>query len=68
MRLPQEMLRKLDMQAGHEVEIRDDGKGTLSIVRISQRKHSLSEMVARITQDNAHVAVNWGNPRGKEIW
>ena len=48
MRLPQEMLNKLNLQAGHEVEIRDDGKGRLSIIRAPRRERSLDEMVARI--------------------
>lgn len=67
-RLPQEMLRKFNLQAGHEVEILDNGKGALSIVRVPQRERSLSELVARITQDNVHAAIDWGKPRGNEIW
>ena len=29
---------------------------------------SLADLVARITDDNRHEEVDWGQPRGKEVW
>lgn len=67
-RLPQELLRKLDLQAGHEVDIREEKSGKLSITPAPRRTLSLNQMVARITKENQHEIVDWGKPVGSEVW
>lgn len=68
-RLPKEALRKLNLQAGHQVEIRESTHGkTLSIIPVQKREASLAEMVARITKKNQHGATDWGGAVGGEVW
>jgi antitoxin component of MazEF toxin-antitoxin module len=60
---------KLNLQAGHSVEIREaEGKGTLSIIPIQKRPASLDEMIVCITKKNQHGSVDWGNAVGREVW
>lgn len=68
-RLPKAVMLKLNLQAGHSVEIREENQGrTLSIIPTKNRTFSLNEMVARITKDNQHDIVDWGPARGSEVW
>lgn len=67
-RLPRATLRKLNLRAGHSVEIREAKGQTLSIIPVRQRAASLSEMVAHITKKNRHDATDWGSAIGNEIW
>ena len=68
-RLPRAAMHKLNLQAGHSVEIRETTKGqTLSIIPVRQRPISLAEMVVRITKRNQHKAADWGTAAGKEAW
>ncbi len=68
-RLPKDAMRKLNLQTGNFVEIREEVNGrTLSIIPIRQRAASLAEMVARITKKNQHGVVDWGEAVGKEVW
>jgi antitoxin component of MazEF toxin-antitoxin module len=39
---------------------------TRIVMRPDRRKHSLSELVARITPKNRHRETDWGRPLGKE--
>ncbi len=66
-RLPHDILRKLDLKEGHAVEIREEASGILSIIPVSQRAFSLAQMVARITKKNQHEINDWGKPVGKEV-
>lgn len=67
-RLPQEILRKLDLRAGHEVEIRDTGRGTLAIIRAPRRATPLRDLLSRITKGNRHAAADWSAAVGREVW
>ena len=68
-RLPKASMRRLNLLAGHSVEIREAGNGrTLSIVPASQKVVSLSKMLMSITKKNRHSATDWGSAVGKEVW
>jgi antitoxin MazE len=67
-RLPQEVLRRLDLRAGQEVEIREGDKGTLSIVPAPRGVEPLAKMLSRITKQNQHAAADWGEAVGREAW
>jgi antitoxin MazE len=68
-RLPKAMMRKLNLESGHSVEIREAAHGrTFSITPVQHRRASLKEMLSRITNKNRHGAVEWGKPRGLEVW
>ncbi len=36
--------------------------------RAVPRRYSLAELVAGITDENRHDEVDWGPPRGAEVW
>ncbi|MDP1690251.1 MAG: AbrB/MazE/SpoVT family DNA-binding domain-containing protein [bacterium] len=68
-RLPKTTIDKLNLQAGHSVELREATHGrALSIIPLRRHIGSLKEMVARITKKNRHSATDWGGAVGKEIW
>ncbi len=68
-RLPKAAMRKLNLQAGHSVEIREAAQSRmLSIVPVRRRNASLKEMVTRITKKNQHSVADWGRAAGKEVW
>ena len=68
-RLPKATMHKLNLQAGHFVEIREAINGqTLSIVPVPHRTVSLKEMIIHITKKNRHSATDWGSAVGKEVW
>ena len=35
---------------------------------VNRRKHSLEELVAKITPANRHQSVDWGTLQGNEVW
>lgn len=68
-RLPKTAMRKLNLQAGHSVEIREAANGrTLSIVPVKLNKHTLTEILSSITDENRHGEVGWGDAVGNEVW
>ena len=68
-RIPKRAMDKLNLRAGNTVTIHESAhKGTLSIVPIKIRKHTLAEMLSRITNENRHGEMDWGNAVGNEVW
>ncbi len=68
-RLPKATINKLNLEAGHSVEIRETAhNGTLSIVPVKLHTHTLAEMLSRITDKNRHAEVDWGDAVGNEVW
>jgi antitoxin MazE len=66
-RIPTSVAQDLGLSENSSVQIVSDG----SVATIQPKKHkkvSMDELVAGITPDNLHGAVDWGNPVGKEIW
>ena len=67
-RLPKVAVRKLRLQAGHAVEIREAQGRTLSIIPAQTPTPSFADMITRITKKNQHKATEWGGGVGKEVW
>lgn len=68
-RLPKASMRKLNLLAGHSVEIRESANGnSLSIVPVKLHTQTLSEMLSRITDENRHGEIHWGDAVGNEVW
>lgn len=68
-RLPKTAVRKLNLRAGHSVEIREAVNGqTLSIVPVKLHKQTLAKILSRVTDENRHGEVDWGSAVGNEIW
>ena len=68
-RLPKSTLRRLNLKAGHAVEIREMAHGrAFSITPVQTDTVSFDELVTRITKENLHALVDFGEGVGKEIW
>jgi antitoxin MazE len=47
-----------------EVSVSDEG----ITIKPTRQKHTLKELVSKITPDNRHDETNWGTPAGRELW
>ena len=66
-RIPKAFAEDTRLRQGTEVEMtQQDGK--LVVVPVSRPVYKLSELLAKVTPKNLHKSVDWGKPRGKEIW
>ena len=68
-RLPKRAMDALNLRAGNTVTIDESAhKGILSIVPVKLREQTLAEMLSRITDENRHGEVDWGDAVGNEVW
>ena len=68
-RLPKESARKFGFRDGSTVSIIEEKKTrSISIRSLHEREYTLKELVSRITPENRHEEIDWGPPRGKEVW
>ena len=68
-RLPKSTLRRLNLKAGHAVEIRETAHGrAFSITPVQTEAVSFDKLVSRITKENRHAHIDFGESVGKEIW
>jgi antitoxin MazE len=66
-RISQSLLAQLNLQAGGEIEILLEN-GRLIISPIKSTPYSLDELLSKITPDNLHDEMDFGNSVGKEVW
>jgi len=66
LRLPKAVAREVHLGEGDTVEVSVDN-GTI-VIRPSQPRYSLEELVRRITPKNRHNETDWGGPLGDEVW
>ena len=66
-RIPHEIAKDSGLFEGREVMLeRRDGRLTLRLVSTPQI--SLDVLIRKITPRNRHTEIQWGRPRGKEVW
>lgn len=66
LRIPRPLADQVRLHLDDEVEIKVEGESL--IVRRRLEAPALGELVAGITEDNRHDAVEWGPARGREAW
>ena len=66
LRIPAEAAESIGLVEGTEVEFHISA-GRL-VVAPSRPRYELKKLVARINRKNRHPEVEWGKPRGKEVW
>ena len=66
-RIPKSLVEQQFFLAGEEVDV-SVKKGVIVIERLEKSEYYLDELVAKITPENRHEAIDWGGPVGKEIW
>jgi antitoxin MazE len=65
-RIPKTVLDQTRIREGDELEIRvEDGRIALEP---AGSRLTLRDLVARITPHNLHQELDWGKPRGREVW
>ena len=67
LRIPAAFARETGLGPGADVDLALDGK-CLIITPRSRGPHTLAQLLDGVTDENMHVAVDAGGPRGKEVW
>lgn len=66
-RIPQAFASEAGLTKDSPVDIRlENGRVVISPAR--RKVYTLDELLADITPEKLHDEVDWGEPRGKEIW
>ena len=63
-RIPKPIAEQWGVREGSAIEIVPRGDQVV----LTKRSHSLAEMMARVTPDNLHSALDTGPPVGEEGW
>jgi antitoxin MazE len=68
-RVPKAFAAELGAKAGAAADMSlRDGELIIKVVKRRQRRDTLQELVARITPENRHDELEWGQPVGNEVW
>jgi antitoxin MazE len=65
-RLSKETMKNAGFALGETLEIQV-ADGSIALVP-AKKTENLGELLDGITPENTHGAIEWGRPRGKEIW
>jgi antitoxin MazE len=66
-RIPRDIAEDAGLSEGKEVML-EKRDGRLTLRPVARNKVSLDALVRKMTPHNQHVEIEWGKPRGKEIW
>ncbi len=66
-RLPKNIADNQALKAGSRVRVTETKAG-ITIEVLKKQRLTLSDMLKHITKDNVHSEIEWGAPRGNEIW
>ncbi len=68
-RLPKASAHKFGLREGSTVRIVEEEKThSLSLRPLREHEYTLKELLSRVTPKNRHKLIDWGLPRGKEVW
>lgn len=62
----QKIAKKYNIVNGTELEFSEDNK--CIILKSISKEPTLKELMAGITKENQHEEIDWGKPKGEEIW
>jgi antitoxin MazE len=73
LRVPKAIAQEIGAGDGKAAEMSvRDGKVIIEVSKPKpkrrKRRYSLNELVARITPENRHQEIDWGQPVGNEVW
>ena len=63
-RIPKSIAEMWGVDEGSAIDIVPQGDEVI----LRKKRYDLAELVAQITPDNEHPEVEWGAPRGDEVW
>jgi antitoxin MazE len=68
-RLPAKAAKRFGIREGVPVEVIEEAKTrSFSIRPIPEHAFTLEQLLSQITPANRHEIIDWGKPKGKEIW
>ena len=67
LRIPRAYASEVRISEGSEVELTMKS-GSLVVRPISRKRHSLAELLRRVTPANRHESISTGTPIGQEAW
>lgn len=67
-RIPDDVVEEAGFTPGKEVTVKNVRNTVVIALVRAKKRPTLEELVARITPENRHPAIDWGKPMGKEIW
>ena len=65
-RVPKIFAQNLNLRKGTTIYLEQLGNSI--VISSSRPKYTLEDMLKGITKKNRHKEIDWGPPRGKEIW
>jgi antitoxin MazE len=66
-RLPAAILKQANLQVDQLVEVIADESGRVTIEPVKRRDFNLTDLLAQMTPENLHTAVDTGEPIGGEM-
>ncbi len=65
-RLPQTLIQQTNLQEGDEVTVSVE-RGKI-VLTPKKPAYTLDELLEGITPEMQHEEINWGEPKGEEVW
>lgn len=65
-RIPKNVADEAQLSEGDKLVLQTEAPGNVSIKAIE--RPTLNQLLERITEENVHAEINWGNPVGNEAW
>ena len=66
-RIPAAVLQAAKLRLEDSVDVREES-GRIVIEPVPRKEYALSELLNKITSENLHDEVDFGEPVGKEAW
>ena len=63
-RIPKAIAEEWGVKEGAQIELSRDARG----IHLRKRRYTLEELLEGMEDAGLHPEVDWGPPRGKEIW
>lgn len=67
-RIPKEIAEKANLHEGDAVHFEVEAPGVLIIRAVHNAEPTLEQLVSQVTPKNRHNEMDWGKPRGNEVW
>ena len=66
LRIPKAFAQQTSIKKGSSVTLSVEN-GRMVMQPLQRRRHTLQELLSRVTPQNRHPETDWGKPMGKEI-
>lgn len=66
-RLPCSIVRQAGIKPGDSLEIQVSN-GCVILIPATAPEYCLDDLLKKVTKKNIYCEIDWGKPRGKEVW